>query len=74
MLHLLNVYGYPNNGGSDTKDKIEALVAEAFAYATALGSVPVLVLGYFNTTEQRSKVLAWIERGGTWTDLCRHGR
>ena len=69
MLHLLNIYGYPNSGGAEAKEKNEALLAEVFAYATALGSVPVAVIGDFNSMETKSKILSWVDRGDTWTDI-----
>ena len=72
ILHIISLYGFPRaNEGGDEMIENEALLSNAFAEATSLGNVPVLVMGDFNVDAEKSQVLSNLVTDGVWTDIGR---
>ena len=63
------MYGYANTAREGATDRNEALLAEVFVFAAAMGQAPVIVCGDFNASETKSQVRACIDKGEAWTDL-----
>ena len=72
IVHIVSLYGFPRaNEGGDEMEENESLLSNAFAEATSLGNVPVLVMGDFNVSAERSHVLSNLVTNGGWTDIGR---
>ena len=70
IVHVVSLYGFPRaNEGGDEMVQNEELLSNTFAEATSLGNVPVVVMGDFNVTPERSPVLAALITNGSWTDI-----